>query len=256
LGTYYDILTIARALAGFSGLHSVVISEPDISTPPNEHESIDATVRAFWAIIKALQDCEYTLKDLSISGLEVGEVPWRPQCLKYRAQVVPVLQRLTSLTLSGKPTSRSAGVKLGVLFVNQCRNLRHLVIDLNMEFLRKRRLFSRHSPEEDQLSNLVPILLPETVDRDTEETEEDRWVFPSDEAEGTEEITSEDSQRVSSFKVHLPRLENLCLKGVAYIHPELLSTFLVRHKATLKKLELNMFFLARWPWNQVFKKIE
>lgn len=71
LGTYFDILSLARALPAFSNLRTVTISA-FASEPYRQYDA--SPTRAFWGLIKALNHCEYEITTLTIAA-------WHPPSL-------------------------------------------------------------------------------------------------------------------------------------------------------------------------------
>lgn len=68
LGTFYDIISLSKALPGFKNLKSITISRFDSSGyAPPDFES--ATTRAFWAVIKALNSCLFPVESFTIDSL-------------------------------------------------------------------------------------------------------------------------------------------------------------------------------------------
>lgn len=68
LGTFYDIISLSKSLPAFRNLKSVTISRFDGSDQaPSSLES--ATTRAFWAVIKALNNCQFQIESFIIDSL-------------------------------------------------------------------------------------------------------------------------------------------------------------------------------------------
>jgi hypothetical protein len=96
LGTYYDIISLTRALPAFRSLRSIVLSYAD----GNSWVTRDSNpTRAFWGIIKALQHCEFDIDALTIDAWHSGSLfpSDRPN------QIRGVFENLKSLTLSNIP---------------------------------------------------------------------------------------------------------------------------------------------------------
>lgn len=68
LGTYYDILSLTKALPSFRNLKAVTISRFDeTDTAPMAFET--ATTRAWWGVIKALNKCQYPVEKLAVDSV-------------------------------------------------------------------------------------------------------------------------------------------------------------------------------------------
>lgn len=68
LGTFYDIISLSKALPAFTNLNSVTVSRFDTSESAlPSFES--ATTRAFWAVIKALNNCPFLVESFTIDSL-------------------------------------------------------------------------------------------------------------------------------------------------------------------------------------------
>lgn len=68
LGTFYDIISLSKALPAFKNLKFITISRFDASGyAPPDFES--ATTRAFWAVIKALNSCPFSVESFTIDSL-------------------------------------------------------------------------------------------------------------------------------------------------------------------------------------------
>lgn len=96
LGTFYDIISLSKALPGFRNLKSVTISRFDKS----EHAIPDfesATTRAFWAVIKALNNCPFLVESLTIDSLyytTLSDIP-----MPKLGQIHEVLENLKQLSI-------------------------------------------------------------------------------------------------------------------------------------------------------------
>lgn len=67
LGTFYDIISLSKALPAFRNLKSVTVS----CFGNSQQASLDfelATTRAFWAVIKALNNCPFQIESFTIDS--------------------------------------------------------------------------------------------------------------------------------------------------------------------------------------------
>lgn len=96
LGTFYDIISLSKALPAFKNLKSVTISRFDGSedAPPN-FES--ATTRAFWAVIKALNNCPFPVESFTIDSLYNSTLVSIP--MPKLGQIHEVLENLKQLSI-------------------------------------------------------------------------------------------------------------------------------------------------------------
>ncbi|CUS11304.1 unnamed protein product [Tuber aestivum] len=96
LGTFYDVLSLSKALPLFRSLRSVSISRFDSADDaPQEYE--DTMERAWWAVIKALNKCDYPVERLHIDAVYDGMLHGVP--LSKMAQVYEVLGELKELSV-------------------------------------------------------------------------------------------------------------------------------------------------------------
>lgn len=101
LGTFYDIISLSKALPAFRNLKSVTISRFDSS----EHaipEFEPAATRAFWTVIKALNNCPFLVESLTIDSLyytTLADIPI-PK-MRQIHKVLENLKQLSILKLSG-----------------------------------------------------------------------------------------------------------------------------------------------------------
>lgn len=100
LGTFYDIISLSKALPAFRNLKSVTISSFDASEiAPLSLQS--ATTRAFWAVIKALNNCPFPLESFTIDSLYYStlvEIP--PPKLDQIHEALENLKQFSILKLS------------------------------------------------------------------------------------------------------------------------------------------------------------
>ncbi|KAL0636221.1 hypothetical protein Q9L58_004782 [Maublancomyces gigas] len=121
LGTFYDIISLSKALPGFRNLKSVTISRFDKS----EHAIPDfesATTRAFWAVIKALNNCPFLVESLTIDSLyytTLSDIP-----MPKLGQIHEVLENLKQLSI----LKLSAEDRLVALLERHSPSLRELLL--------------------------------------------------------------------------------------------------------------------------------
>ncbi|KAG0130212.1 hypothetical protein HOY82DRAFT_562715 [Tuber indicum] len=96
LGTFYDVLSLSKALPLFRNLCSVTISHfRSVTDSPRAYE--DTTERAWWAVIKALNKCDYPVERLHIDAVYDGMLHGVP--MSKMAQVYEVLSELKELSV-------------------------------------------------------------------------------------------------------------------------------------------------------------
>lgn len=113
LGTFYDIISLSKALPAFTNLKSVTISTFDGSFElprPPPHGVAEATTRAFWAVIKALNNCAYQIESFSVDSLSKLSIP--PSKL---AQIHEVFEDLTHLSVGSVYGQRSYSFQQDIL---------------------------------------------------------------------------------------------------------------------------------------------
>lgn len=77
IGTFFDIISLVKALPAFIHLTTVLISYFDDTTadgPLGYREKDTAPTRAFWGVVKALQHCHFEIEILTIDA-------WHPMSL-------------------------------------------------------------------------------------------------------------------------------------------------------------------------------
>ncbi|KAH0610973.1 uncharacterized protein H6S33_011400 [Morchella sextelata] len=95
LGTFYDIISLSKALPAFTNLKSVTISTFDGSFElPPPLGVAEATTRAFWAVIKALNNCAYQIESFSVDSVSKLSIP-----SSKLAQIHEVFEGLTHLSI-------------------------------------------------------------------------------------------------------------------------------------------------------------
>lgn len=96
LGTFYDVLSLSKALPLFRSLRTVTVSRFDsVDDAPRAYEA--TTERAWWAIIKALNKCEYPVERLHIDAVYNGML--HGVSMSKMTQVYTVLSELKELSI-------------------------------------------------------------------------------------------------------------------------------------------------------------
>lgn len=96
LGTFYDVLSLSKALPHFRNLRSVTVSRFDlVDDAPGAYEA--TTERAWWAIIKALNKCEYPVERLHVDAVYNGML--HGVSMSKMTQVYTVLGELKELSI-------------------------------------------------------------------------------------------------------------------------------------------------------------
>lgn len=96
LGTFYDIISLSKALPALTNLKSVTISRFDGSEEaPHMLES--ATTRAFWAVIKALNNCPFRIESFKLDSLYYSTLIDIP--LPKLGQIHEVLENLRQFSI-------------------------------------------------------------------------------------------------------------------------------------------------------------
>jgi len=142
LGTYFDILSLVRALPAFRNLRSITISA--FANEPYRAHDAGAT-RAFWGVIKALNHCTYNITSLTIDA-------WHPPSLFPAAynhvsassqppvpkplQIGSALGGVAHLTLSNIPQVKGGfgwqkSIRLDI--IKYCVSVESLTIVINSE---------------------------------------------------------------------------------------------------------------------------
>lgn len=111
LGTFYDIISLSKALPAFTNLKSVTISTFDGSFElPPPLGVAEATTRAFWAVIKALNSCAYQIESFSVDSVSKLSIP--PSKL---AQIHEIFEGLTHLSIGSVYGQRSYNFQEDIL---------------------------------------------------------------------------------------------------------------------------------------------
>ncbi|KAA8906113.1 hypothetical protein FN846DRAFT_890290 [Sphaerosporella brunnea] len=152
LGTYYDIISLTKALPAFHSLRSIILSHFVEEPLYRAHDT--GPTRAFWGVVKALQFCEFDIDALTIDAWHPPSLfpcayaclPWRrhpvneftPPCEHEQQerphQIINIFANLKSLTLSNIPHHLSIGrwyEDIRIRLLEHCIHLETLKIDIN-----------------------------------------------------------------------------------------------------------------------------
>lgn len=239
LGTYYDIISLCRILPAFRSLRAIVISRfaqtPGLADNDNDATADDSAgpTRAFWAVVKALQICEYELESLTIDSWHLASL-YSPDCgaswcegdvvchlsLSQSLQIRDAVEHLTSLTLSNIWLACRAGPgwrnRVRVDILSQCARLEHLCLEVADIGCR--------------LPNSAHALDPFNGFDGL------AWAYPD---------------RYPDIQQQFPRLRSLELRGAgphgARLSPEPMAAFCVAHRHTLRSLSLRRLWMHFEP---------
>ena len=277
LGTYYDIISLCKILPAFRSLRTVVISRFAQPAPqtrePADHDDDDdddddddggddgddsgdsfdsldsdgsdftgedsaSPTRAFWAVVKALQHCEYGLAALTIDAWHPASL-YPPGCVdgvlvrceppeRYRfslpksLQIRAAVQHLTSLTLSSvalpyRGASWHHSIRADIL--SQCARLERLCLEVaNVG----NQYAERFTNPFDQFPGFDGLA----------------WARPGSIHRGNDDDEPQ-----------FPQLRSLELRGFgprgAKLSPRLMMDFCTAHRRTLRSLSLRCLWLRQ-----------